>query len=123
MTMTHTTTIHARIKRRREALGISLKALADLVGVSWQTVQQWEREEGGTAPKRERLATVAQALNTTPEELLFGFDGAAKTAETSAPAVADLSRDALEVARAFDKLKSNKERESVLALLRAFNVM
>jgi Predicted transcriptional regulator len=65
--------IHKRIKERRELLGLSMEALAALVGVkAWQTVQQWEKEEGGTAPKRERLKAVADALKTTPEYLLFG---------------------------------------------------
>lgn len=64
--------IHRRIKERRELLNLSMEALAALVGVkAWQTVQQWEKE-GGTAPKRDRLAKVAEALKTTPEYLLFG---------------------------------------------------
>lgn len=65
--------IHRRIRERRTELGLSMEALAALVGVrAWQTVQQWEREDGGTAPKRERLQQVAKALRTTPEYLLFG---------------------------------------------------
>lgn len=61
--------IHTRIRRRREALGLTMEALAERLGVSWQTVQQWERH---TAPKRTRLPEVARALNTTPEWLLLG---------------------------------------------------
>lgn len=49
-----------------------MKALAQRVGVVWQTVQQWEKELGGTAPNRKRLEKVAEALATTPEYLLFG---------------------------------------------------
>lgn len=64
--------IHRRIKERRIKLGLTMEAVGELVGVVWQTVQQWEKEEGGTAPKRERLEQVAAALNTTPEYLLFG---------------------------------------------------
>jgi transcriptional regulator with XRE-family HTH domain len=68
--------IHQRIKQRREALGLSMQALAELVGVkAWQTIQQWEKEVDGTAPKRNRLAAVASALQTTPEYLLFGDVG------------------------------------------------
>lgn len=66
-------TIHKRIKEKRQALGLSMEELATRVGVkAWQTVQQWEKEEGGTAPKRDRLFAVAHALKTTPEYLLFG---------------------------------------------------
>ncbi|MEK6419992.1 MAG: helix-turn-helix transcriptional regulator [Burkholderia gladioli] len=65
-------TIHKRIKERREALKLSMEALAERVGVVYQTVQQWEKEVGGTAPKRERLQRVAEALETTAEYLSFG---------------------------------------------------
>jgi len=75
--------IHKRIKERREALDLSMQALADRVGVkAWQTIQQWEKEDG-TAPKRDRLLAVAHALKTTPEYLLFGDSGPASSAQTS----------------------------------------
>nr|WP_181885394.1 helix-turn-helix domain-containing protein [Trinickia dinghuensis] len=65
--------IHRRIRDRRLELGLSMEALAELVGVrAWQTIQQWEKEDGGTAPKRDRLKKVSEALRTTPEYLLFG---------------------------------------------------
>ena len=64
--------IHRRIRERRLALGMSShKALADLVGVSWQTVQLWEKE-GGTAPNRNRINKVAEVLDCTPEWLTTG---------------------------------------------------
>jgi phage repressor protein C with HTH and peptisase S24 domain len=63
-------TIHQRIKELREKKELSMEALAALVGVAYQTVQQWE--SGKTAPQRKRLASVADALNTTPEYLQFG---------------------------------------------------
>lgn len=54
--------------------------------LTWQTVQQWEKE-GGTAPKRKRLAAVAQALGVDAA-MLAGIDGSsvhelAPKAETS----------------------------------------
>lgn len=63
-------TIHTRIRALREQKGLSMEGLAKLVGVSWQTIQQWEN--GKMAPKRARLDAVAQSLGTTPESLLFG---------------------------------------------------
>lgn len=71
---THTQgmSIHKRIKERRIALGLtSHKALAELLGVAWQTVQLWEKEDG-TAPNRKRIDDVARALQTTPEWLIHG---------------------------------------------------
>lgn len=67
--------IHARIKQLREGLGLSMEMLAEKVGVSWQTVQQWEN--GKTAPKRKRLDDVAEVLGTTSDFLMFGREGAA----------------------------------------------
>ncbi|WP_439685081.1 Peptidase S24/S26A/S26B/S26C domain-containing protein [Cupriavidus oxalaticus] len=100
-------TIHTRIKQRREYLQLSMEQLAHLVGVkAWQTVQQWEREDG-TSPKRDRLSAVAEALRTTPQWLLFGHDPAWQAeqdfgshptevggASISAPAYNDLSKAA-----------------------------
>lgn len=120
------TTIHTRIKQRREALGMSMKTLAEMVGVSaWQTVQQWEREDG-TAPKRDRLESVANALQTTPEELLFGSDapeskGGQLDPKMSLP-VANLSPTGMQVGRAFDRL-NNKQRAALLALLESFDAI
>lgn len=72
--------IHSAIRARREALGLSQKALAEAVSLreglvkplTWQTVQGWERDPGGTFPKRARLAHVAAVLGTTVESLLAG---------------------------------------------------
>ncbi|WP_175220860.1 XRE family transcriptional regulator [Achromobacter deleyi] len=62
--------IHTRIKELREAKSMSMEGLAAAIGVSWQTVQQWEN--GKTAPKRKRLEDVAQTLSTTVDFLLTG---------------------------------------------------
>lgn len=63
--------IHSRIKELREKRGLSMEALAKLIGVAWQTIQQWERPDG-TAPKRTRLEKAASALGTTPTYLMTG---------------------------------------------------
>lgn len=68
--------IHSRIKSRRLEMGYaSHKALADAIGVSWQTVQLWEKE-GGTAPNRSRIGKVAEVLKCTPDYLMYGNEGA-----------------------------------------------
>lgn len=75
-----TMSIHKAIKTRREALGWSHQRLADEVSnregrakkLSWQAVQQWEKEDDddGTAPSRNRLRHVADALGMSVSELL-----------------------------------------------------
>lgn len=67
--------IHQRIKRLREAKKLSQEALADLAGVKYQSVQEWERKDG-TAPTRKRQAKVAAALGVTVHELMTGSEPA-----------------------------------------------
>jgi transcriptional regulator with XRE-family HTH domain len=74
--------IHQRIKRLREAKGLSQEALAKLAGVTYQSVQEWERADG-TAPTRKRQAKVAAALGITVQELVVG-PSAATAAEPAA---------------------------------------
>jgi transcriptional regulator with XRE-family HTH domain len=62
--------IHEKILHLRTTNKMSQQALADAIGVSYQTVQQWEN--GKTAPSRKRVDAVAKALNTSVEHLLFG---------------------------------------------------
>jgi transcriptional regulator with XRE-family HTH domain len=109
-------TIHRRIKERREALGLSMEALGERVGVVWQTIQQWEREVGGTAPKRERLQKAAEALETSPEYLLFGDRGAEMAGESKLSPAAQTLVDLVRLADA--KGLPSYQFESVAAALR-----
>lgn len=136
-------TIHTRIKKRREELGLSMKDLAAQVGVSaWQTVQQWEKE-GGTAPKRDRLKIVADALKTTPEYLTYGTVAAEVAAlgdemlKSLSAVLTDLEKGMVEdrerrrkalspeavlIGAAFDKLTTKRQRDAILSQLQAFEV-
>ncbi|HDR9512181.1 hypothetical protein C5615_38235 [Burkholderia cepacia] len=95
-------TIHRRIKERREALGLSMEALGGRVGVVWQTVQQWEKETGGTAPKRERLQKVADALETTPEYLSFGEKDGSANGAAHTPTLSEPARTLIDLVRVAD---------------------
>lgn len=68
-------TIHKRIRERREALGLSKAALGKMLDpqISYQTIQQWERE-GGTMPLRKRIQQLATALKCTVEWLETGYE-------------------------------------------------
>jgi SOS-response transcriptional repressor LexA len=66
-----------RIRKRREALGLSLEQVAESVGVSYQAVQQWETRDGvGYVPRGDRRKKLAHALQWTEPELEFGIQQA-----------------------------------------------
>lgn len=61
--------IHSKIRDGRKRLGEGEKVFGARFGVTRGTVQHWERE-GGTAPKLDRLAAVADAIGLTIAELM-----------------------------------------------------
>jgi transcriptional regulator with XRE-family HTH domain len=62
---------HKRLRKLQGTSGLTFKAIADACGVSYQTVQQWAKDDG-TFPKIENLEPLASVLKTTPWYLLFG---------------------------------------------------
>ena len=67
-------TIGIRMRRALTRLEKSPKWLADEAGVSYETVRKWLADE--IAPKRARVATVAQLLEISEEALMFGTERA-----------------------------------------------
>lgn len=74
--------LNHEIKRLRLAKGWSMEKLADEVTkaegrldrpLSWQMVQQWEKE-GGPAPNRKRLPVVAALLGVPLHEIMIAAD-------------------------------------------------
>lgn len=59
----------ARIRQRREALGITQTALADCVGISKQNLYKYENGIITNIPS-DRMEAIAAALNTTPAALM-----------------------------------------------------
>jgi transcriptional regulator with XRE-family HTH domain len=65
------TTLNIRIQQRREALGLDRPTLAELCGVSPETIRLWETSS--TSPYKQRLKLVAEQLKTTVEWLTVGI--------------------------------------------------
>ncbi|WP_271273803.1 S24 family peptidase [Aliamphritea hakodatensis] len=59
-----------RITKRREEQGLNMSELARRLGVTPQSVQQWEA--GRNSPRGKRLEALAQILNCSKEWLMFG---------------------------------------------------
>lgn len=68
-------TLPIRIARLRKEQGLTLEALAQLVGVSKPTVWAWE--QGKARPTPDRLAALAATLGVVEESLLTGRDAEA----------------------------------------------
>lgn len=66
-------TIHQRIRRLREARGLTQDQLAALMGLTRQAIQKWESEgDDRTSPTRKREKALAKALGVTVSELVYG---------------------------------------------------
>ncbi len=61
--------MHERIKQARLAKKLTQAELADMLGVTPQSVQQWE---SSTEPRKSRLTALASILDTDVNWLLFG---------------------------------------------------
>lgn len=61
--------MHERIKQARLAKKLTQSGLADMLGVTAQSVQQWE---SSTEPRKARLVALASILNVDVNWLLFG---------------------------------------------------
>lgn len=69
-----------QVRSLREAQGLSLRALAGLIGVSSVTVWKWEN--GDTRPRSRLIAPLARALDVSPRRLQLSAKGEAELAET-----------------------------------------
>lgn len=61
--------IGEKIKVRREELGLTMKALADKIGVSEGTVSRWESGEIANM-RRDKIYNLSKALNMPVSEIM-----------------------------------------------------
>ena len=59
-----------RLRKARRNTSYTQQTLADELGLSQSAVTEWE--SGRSHPKRNRIETIAQLLDTTPEYLITG---------------------------------------------------
>lgn len=101
----------SRLIGARNRAGLSQTALADAVGVSLRTVQNWEAS-GSTAPKWESLRRLAAATGVTVAFLTDQED------ESPEPLREDTSPEEMKV---LDELRSlpDKERQQAISAIRS----
>jgi transcriptional regulator with XRE-family HTH domain len=121
-----------RLRMRRLLLGMSQERLGELLGLTFQQIQKYER--GANRLGASRLFEAAQALEVDVAfffEDLSGPVGRAPAGLAEAPAAYDAQnggaahvvdgarRDTLELVRAFDKIDDVELRRRVLELTKA----
>lgn len=112
--------IHKRIRRLREAKKKTQQQLAVEAGVTYQSVQEWERE-GGTAPSRKRLPRVAAALGVTAPELLYGDGSTPHRIEQVKPRDPDLTSKEEILLEIFRGLFSLQQEQLIVGLRALFD--
>ena len=100
-----------RIKTLRQEKGLTLEQVADVVGVGKSTVRKWETGMIANM-KRDKIASLAKALGTTPEYLM-GWDE--KESSPSDPSLTEGEKLMLEL---FRKIPEDKQT-AALEMLRA----
>ena len=61
----------SQFKRKRLAAGLTMRALAEKLDVSYSTIQRWEH--GKCLPEPEYFPKLAEAFSITSEEVTFIF--------------------------------------------------
>ncbi len=91
------------VKSRRKALGLTMEDVAKGVGVSKATVQRWESGEIANI-RRDKIAALANTLNTTPSYLM-GWDDK----------ISNLSDEELDeqIFKVFNRLSSDKQKQAL----------
>lgn len=115
--------VGSRVKLRRTLLGMSQDKLGEAIGLTFQQVQKYER--GANRIGASRLFELSKVLDV-PVSFFFD-DMPAATSGGPVPGIAtagagepDLAkREILELARAFDRIKDEKVRKSVLELTKS----
>ena len=95
-------TVGGRLGRARDAMNLSVKEVAELVGVEEKTFNSWEGDQA--EPRSNRLTMLAGILGVSPSWLLFGR-GASPAQETT--------RDSLDAIKLqLENLKSHHQKIS-----------
>jgi transcriptional regulator with XRE-family HTH domain len=94
---------HKRLRKLISDSGLTNKAVADACSVTYQSVQQWAKDDG-TYPKIENLEPLAGVLKTTPWYLLFGIHaGGEAPIKGGLPPLSDEADELIQCVIRFDK--------------------
>jgi transcriptional regulator with XRE-family HTH domain len=110
--------IGTRIRLQRTAIGMSQEKLGDVLGITFQQIQKYEK--GTNRVGAARLQAIADALGV-PVSFFFEQREAASSSPDSPLGIQDLltSREGIELARAFLKIENPAMRRALIDMARA----
>lgn len=103
-----------RIRTLRQERDLTLEQVADVVGVGKSTVRKWETGMIANM-KRDKIASLAKALGTTPAYLMGWNEDVSEDNSPSGPALTEVEQKMLELFRQIPV----ERRESALEVLEA----
>lgn len=110
--------VGARIRLRRKLVGMSQDNLAKRIGVTFQQVQKYEK--GTNRIGSSRMHDTASTLAVPVAALFGGFEGDAGTDYPSKdPGEAVMSKDTIDLNKAFLKIRSPQVKAAVLGFVKA----
>lgn len=112
--------IGQRVRARRILIGMSQEKLGELLGLTFQQVQKYEK--GTNRISGSRMVEIADALQVEPAYFFEGAPGR-RTAGTHAALDADMSEfmtsgDGLVIAKSFVQIKNDKIRHAVASMVK-----
>lgn len=109
-----------RVRIRRMLIGMSQEKLGDLLGLTFQQVQKYEK--GVNRIGAGRLFEIARILGVPIDFFYDGIAEPAKSSEETPPVMAFVSSgEGLQLSLAFMKIKDPKVRKRVLDLVKSLS--
>jgi transcriptional regulator with XRE-family HTH domain len=110
--------IGTRIRLQRTAIGMSQEKLGDVLGITFQQIQKYEK--GTNRVGAARLQAIADALGV-PVSFFFEQRGGTGDSSDAPSGIQDLltSREGVELARAFLKIENPAMRRALVDMARA----
>jgi len=110
--------VGARIRLRRKLVGMSQDTLAKSIGVTFQQVQKYEK--GTNRIGSSRIHDIASTLAVPVAALFGGPEGDAGTDYSSKdPGETVMSKDTIDLNKAFLKIRSPQVKAAVLGFVKA----
>jgi transcriptional regulator with XRE-family HTH domain len=100
-------------------LGMSQERLGELLGLTFQQVQKYEK--GSNRIGASRLFEIARVLDVSIQYFFEGFEGAASVLSAEGCTVTSMlqSKEGVDLSRAFARITQSSQRRAIVALVEA----